>query len=529
MAKYAAIVVLLLFLFSCNYVTYEQFSQLENRVFTMENVVEKHEKQIEELEKNYISLSKSLKRDIERLDKELKNINLENKVDYLEDFTHKLAFQISSMENQLNKVTADLTSYNIRGIIYRVNEVEGLVQKLDLGSVNALLNDAIEKYNNGYAEIYNLADKLRKLELEIQALSETLSEIDNVKSKNDEKSIPAIQIINQVEKINKLESVVNDLILKVDKISSKEGLEKELALVKQISSEISFLRKNFSREDIIDILKLRQGYISYIVRSGDSLYSISKRFNLGNRGVEKLISFNAIVNPRKIIPGQVIKIPVDDFKKFLRIPIDVDPGNILSYFGESRDGITNLGIDIDAAGSEVYPILVGRVTIKGEDVLYIDHGNGILGIYKGIETNLEENDWVDINKPLGKVKKIFHFELWVDGEPKDPLKLLFEYKGKFMVTFYTPWDDGKIPLHPTFRLTRSGKVAREWITAAIDPTLIPLGSYIYIPQLKKLLVAEDTGSLIQGKRIDIYIEDVNIARKNSVKDFDVFILKNGGI
>ncbi|ABR31402.1 Peptidoglycan-binding LysM [Thermosipho melanesiensis BI429] len=517
---------MLLLLFSCNYVTYEQFSQLENRVYTLENIIQEYDDRISVLEKDYNKVFNNLENSLKELENKLKKIDVK-KIDYLDDFTKKIAIRITNIENQLNKITAELTSYNIRGIIYRINDVEGLVQKLNLNEVKNILDEAIERYNNGYIKIMELEDKVREIQVEVQSLGQTLEEVDSIGG--NEGNIPALQILNKLEKIDYLENTVNDLLLKIDRFSSREGLEKELSLVKQINSEIMFLKQNFNREDIIDILKLRQGYILYIVRSGDSLYSISKNYNLGSNGVERLISFNAISDPRRIMPGQVLKIPVDNFKNFLNLPIEINPENVLGYFGETKKGVTNLGIDIDAPGKKVYPILVGRVTIKGDNVLYVDHGNGILGIYKGIETNYKENDWVDINKPLGKIKKIFHFELWVDGEPKDPLKLLFEYKEKFKVTFYTPWDDGKIPYYPTFRLTRSGTIAREWVTAAVDPGIIPLGSYIYIPQFKKIFVAEDTGSLIRGKRIDIYIEDVNIARHYSVKDLDVFILKNGGI
>lgn len=41
-------------------------------------------------------------------------------------------------------------------------------------------------------------------------------------------------------------------------------------------------------------------------------------------------------------------------------------------------------------------------------------------------------------------------------------------------------------------------------TIAVDPTIIPLGSKVYIPGYGKAIAA-DTGSAIKGKRIDLFL------------------------
>lgn len=533
MAKYAWIVfLLLLFLFSCNYVTYDQFKLLEDRVYSLENAFAEHEKRITYLESNVEILSNNLSKKINDVKIKLDELNRESDIDYLKSYTHEIAIEVSKLQNQFSKVTAELTAYNLKNIIYRINSVEGLVEKLDLKSVSELLDEAISKYNNGYSELLGMEEKINEIELTIEALESTISELNSVTSTSGNggvvNGLSVDQILKRLKKLEDLEKEIENINMKINHFSSGENLERELAIVKQINSELSFLIEKFSQEDIIDILKLRSGYINYIIRPGDTLYLISKKYNLGKDGVQKIIEFNAIKNPNHIIPGQTIKIPINNVEEFIKIPVKIRPENIVSYFGEDKSGIPNLGIDIEANGALIYPILPGRVTVVGDNILYIDHGNGILGVYKGIVSNLKEKDWVVTDKALGKSEHIFHFEIWVDGEPKDPLRFLFRYKGKFDVTFYTPWDDGKIPEHPTFRLTRSGSVAKEWVTAAVDPSIIPLGNYIYIPQLKKFLIAEDTGSLISGKRIDIYIEEVSLARKNSIKKYDVYVLENGG-
>jgi 3D (Asp-Asp-Asp) domain-containing protein len=65
---------------------------------------------------------------------------------------------------------------------------------------------------------------------------------------------------------------------------------------------------------------------------------------------------------------------------------------------------------------------------------------------------------------------------------------------------------GKEPGHPQYGITRSGSRATEGRTVAVDPGLIPLGSWVYIEGYG-FRRAEDTGSAVRNKRIDIYFED----------------------
>lgn len=70
---------------------------------------------------------------------------------------------------------------------------------------------------------------------------------------------------------------------------------------------------------------------------------------------------------------------------------------------------------------------------------------------------------------------------------------------------------GKYPSHPEYGITFSGKKAAKGRTVAVDPNVIPLGSKIHMtfPDKYKYLngwyVAEDTGRLVKGKIIDVYM------------------------
>jgi len=102
----------------------------------------------------------------------------------------------------------------------------------------------------------------------------------------------------------------------------------------------------------------------------------------------------------------------------------------------------------------------------------------------------------------------------------DKLKDIKEYKlplkgivyDEFIATSYDLSYEscGKYPSHPEYGITFSGKRAVKGRTVAVDPEVIPLGSNIHITfpneykHLNGWYVAEDTGSLVKGKIIDVF-------------------------
>ncbi|MCR8744062.1 SH3 domain-containing protein [Romboutsia lituseburensis] len=58
----------------------------------------------------------------------------------------------------------------------------------------------------------------------------------------------------------------------------------------------------------------------------------------------------------------------------------------------------------------------------------------------------------------------------------------------------------------------------KWGTIAVDPSVIPYGTKVYIPMFDKVFIAEDCGGAIKGNKIDIFMnseqECVNFGRKN---------------
>lgn len=74
-------------------------------------------------------------------------------------------------------------------------------------------------------------------------------------------------------------------------------------------------------------------------------------------------------------------------------------------------------------------------------------------------------------------------------------------------------------------ITRSGTKARVGQTIAVDPSVIPLGTKVYIPELGQVFTAEDTGGAIKGNRIDIYMENHSQAEEFGVQNLQAYILE----
>ncbi|GAE88876.1 3D domain-containing protein [Acetivibrio straminisolvens] len=97
---------------------------------------------------------------------------------------------------------------------------------------------------------------------------------------------------------------------------------------------------------------------------------------------------------------------------------------------------------------------------------------------------------------------------------------------------------GKTREHPAYGITASGARATVGRTVAVDPSVIPLGTRVYISfpvaysHLDGIYIAEDTGSLIKGNKIDIFFgEDkpgestvYNNAMKFGLQEVVVYVL-----
>lgn len=73
-------------------------------------------------------------------------------------------------------------------------------------------------------------------------------------------------------------------------------------------------------------------------------------------------------------------------------------------------------------------------------------------------------------------------------------------------------------------LTATGALAKPYFTAAVDPTVVPINSWIWIEGLG-WWKAHDTGNAIRGKRIDLCLCTREEAKEFGVRKMRIKILK----
>ncbi len=86
------------------------------------------------------------------------------------------------------------------------------------------------------------------------------------------------------------------------------------------------------------------------------------------------------------------------------------------------------------------------------------------------------------------------------------------------LTAYTPAGGGKHPSSPGYGRTATGVKAMEGRTIAVDPSVIPLGWWVFIDGIGYRR-AEDTGGSVKGSKIDVFFnsnaEAVQFGRKRN--------------
>ena len=72
--------------------------------------------------------------------------------------------------------------------------------------------------------------------------------------------------------------------------------------------------------------------------------------------------------------------------------------------------------------------------------------------------------------------------------------------------------------------TYTGAPVQAGLAVAVDPEVIPLGSWLYIDDVG-WRQAQDTGGAIQGRRIDMAVETHGEAREWGVQDKQIWIME----
>lgn len=551
----------------------QQLQDLDTRLTQMEKEINTLSDNIYQISMNSsysYNMSKSLKDQYNNIDSRL--VSLENylyegksseEIDKLLDLDER----VKKLENQIDTKSEPIKNdYNVMNLDNRIltlenqiKEVQNIVnnipksdQTILLESVNSLNQrvDNLEK-NIQDSEFYFLEDGNLKeiIQQEVEKL-DLEKYVNNLVEYKTEETVSKFYYMNQSEnilnvkslenKVANIEKQMNNIKYDLDKVLIQPPNtlnEKYLGQIQNIDTKINQLYLSLGEAEM-NYLFENTNEVRYQVKAGDTLINISNAFNLGNKGVQIIMQANNLQSTNIRI-GQELIIPVNNIEEYIQWPFSKtrisDYEKIVFKFGERVGGGITSYIGVLAQTEQIYPILPGRVIESGKSgngnwYIKIDHGNSIISVIGNIKTPyVAEGKWVDSNTSLGLVSSdsIVTIELWKNGEPRDPLKLFYKNVGEFRATFYTEWDD-KLVYSPTFRLTRSGEKPISYKTIAADPNVLPLGTIVYIPELSDLpnkgfFEVQDTGAMVKGKKIDIYVNDVRKAN-NSLENLTVYIV-----
>lgn len=544
------------------------------------SLLEKVNRRLDDLEYRLMQIEKnqnSTRQDIQKLQEEVARINNEVATakrmietqrelpTVSRDDIDRILARLNSLEMKYNQLSVALNISDIRELIYKLGDLEVSQKQQQLNyekfvrDTQALLEQVnareiaqrLDSLTNSVASIRNQIDQALELETRLRTLE---ASVETLIIKADGSPANLSKVENEIgqlrSSVKDLESVIrkemDKRFFELQQRLSSGGTSADLqnyianttALVRQLTNELEYLRGLVKEYDRDKFLRLDQGYISYVVKTGDTLSAIANAYGLKGEKIKQLMEINQIQDANRLLVGQRIKIPIDDPSSLFKYPLDIqiNPNDILSTYGQPYGGGIKTGVEIYVATpTKVKAILPGKVVSILKDEGYwvrVDHGNGILAVYGNLSTiDVSQGQWLGIGQSIGMVNRILHFEIWIDGEPRDPLRIILKYLGQFEATYYTEWEDGKLPEHPTFRITTAGTVPKSWWTLAADPNLLPLGTIVYIPQFSDkpnngFFVVEDTGLAIKGRIVDIYLSDLAQARTNMRSLVDVYIVSN---
>jgi 3D (Asp-Asp-Asp) domain-containing protein len=155
----------------------------------------------------------------------------------------------------------------------------------------------------------------------------------------------------------------------------------------------------------------------------------------------------------------------------------------------------------------------------------------VLDMYNNMEAQKIQEVIIEKEVPVEVTKKV---EVIVKEEVirevpvlvEAGLPIQYESLGKFRITYYCSCKlcCGKASDHPYYGITASGAKVRQGVTVAVDPKVIPLGTYLWIDGIG-FRVAQDTGRLIKGNIIDVYVNNHKKALNNGVDYYNVYTIK----
>jgi len=190
---------------------------------------------------------------------------------------------------------------------------------------------------------------------------------------------------------------------------------------------------------------------THIVKKGDTLWRISKSFGVS---VETILKANHIPNTKDLKVGQKLIIPASgksytspathsSYTPASNITGGISSkgfiwpvkGQVVSQFGEVRNGVKNMGICIlPQSGQKIVAAKNGTVEAvtdadDGSHVIVIKHSGGIRTIY-GCRSNptVGEGSYVELGQPITSIEQSrpqeVNFKIYVKDKPVNPMSYL---------------------------------------------------------------------------------------------------------
>lgn len=173
----------------------------------------------------------------------------------------------------------------------------------------------------------------------------------------------------------------------------------------------------------------------YIVKSGDTLWRISRKFGVSVDDIKKTNKMRSVSN---LSVGQKLVIPFyrRSYSGGTKFAWPVN-GEIVNFFGEEINDSINNGINIKTNPHEsVRSAATGRVIfcnyLKGwGQTIIVEHPGKFYTIYANLQTvSTKEGRQVSKNAVIGEVAPadkgdyVFHFEIRKNYVPQDPVRYL---------------------------------------------------------------------------------------------------------
>ncbi|PLV56698.1 peptidoglycan DD-metalloendopeptidase family protein [Thermotoga sp. SG1] len=526
----------------------EKLDKMEEQIRQINSHMDLLEKKIDDLQKRVDSQNssqreiESLKREMEYLKKDLSSLQEEfrTRLDEIESSYYTISMKIPAVEKAVS-VMSDLEDLKTK-----VSELERKMSIVNLGSTPSPSDDLkhilldleervsrLERNSSRVDEIEKRLESSEKLlsKVALRVLSQSETRETVVYTTNDEIEDRIVQIENRLSQLENNQKNLEQIVQEIRNTDNPQLVDVN-AYTEQLRKYLDEFRRLVRSYEIARILGIEEGYVFIRVERGDTLAKISEAFDLGPDGVEKIMKLNGIEDPRRLIAGQIIKVPVTNLSASFPVGEKPDPKIVVAGFGLKSDGSFSSGVVLESSGQKVKAALPGRVKSVKNGTVVVYHGNDVETVYRNLSVvRVNVGDWVGAGETIGYGGSNVEFELYVEGEPKDPMFLFFSNMGEFEISFYTEWEDGKLPEHPAFRLTKSGKIPKEWQTAAADTSVFPIGSVLYIPELRDtpsggVFVVEDIGGVIKGRKIDIYLDSIREALHNRKIVSRVFVWRD---